>query len=413
MTISASELKVNDQIINTEGCEIKTDLPQGLILISTEPNVVRTVFGTGTIEGWRQSLDIGSSVYFNGFDMTDLFLAAAPTASNESPTDDNVSTSGNRPSFRALNTTMLTTASSSPGNPGGGRQRLRIPGITVGSSNQMTNQSAIGRSGVTVYGSAQSTISSAGDVSLTKRRSDNVTINISYTQGDNVVAAARTIDCSSGTNNSNARMTINGNKTAHTGRNASNNERPASLTGTTSSSNPADDAKPTNTTHSNFFPQHQSMTGLAAVCAQFTATNTEAQYSVQKSQLEIADKLNQLSYPKEFADAITKMTTLIVKLYENKTLDLNKAKNLMNLTLDLIDNPKTHNTFLAKAKNYQDVAGGKLSAYMMLVADWATKIVSVGYKGEAWIRQATKKLEQIETVEALARASETYSLTKN
>jgi ankyrin repeat protein len=116
-------------------------------------------------------------------------------------------------------------------------------------------------------------------------------------------------------------------------------------------------------------------------------------------------------YPAELGEACKKMVALVDGLYQNEELSEEDAKKLIALTDTLIKDPNTHKVFLNTAKEYQAVAGGKLSAYMMLIAGWAAKILTLGYQGEALIKHATEKLERIELVEKLSSDSEAY--TKN
>jgi hypothetical protein len=95
-------------------------------------------------------------------------------------------------------------------------------------------------------------------------------------------------------------------------------------------------------------------------------------------------------------------------LQENKQLSSTESIDLLQKTLDLVGNPTEYKSFLTEAKSYRMVAGGRLAAYMMLIAGWAAKIMSINYAGDAWIRLANEKLDYLATTEKCANASEAY-----
>ena len=137
---------------------------------------------------------------------------------------------------------------------------------------------------------------------------------------------------------------------------------------------------------------------------------SSASESLKTLQQSIPKKLDQNPrYPQTFKAAVTEMAQLIVKLQQQGELSSTDAMSLMKETNELIDTPQNYAKFLVTARSYEAVAGGKLSAYMTLIAGWAAKIVTGGYKGDRWIRLATEKLQQIKTVEILASESESLS----
>ena len=75
----------------------------------------------------------------------------------------------------------------------------------------------------------------------------------------------------------------------------------------------------------------------------------------------------------------------------------------------LIDDPRTCNDFFSTAKRYQDIAGGKLSAYIMWFAGQTAKLVGATEWGNARVALAEKKFSQIHLVEELTSMSEMRS----
>ena len=142
-----------------------------------------------------------------------------------------------------------------------------------------------------------------------------------------------------------------------------------------------------------------------------TASSASTQDNVLVLQEEITRQLDEKhsNYPPEFKNAITEMAQLIVSLNNKGELITLDAISLMALTKELIGNPQRHHRLLTDAKRYETVAGGELSAYMMLIAGWAARIVTFGYKGNEYIDRANKKLEQIKTVKTLASESKNES----
>ncbi|NDH08053.1 MAG: hypothetical protein EBY16_00245 [Gammaproteobacteria bacterium] len=121
-------------------------------------------------------------------------------------------------------------------------------------------------------------------------------------------------------------------------------------------------------------------------------------------------KLSQHSnYPEDFKNACNGMIALVARLQENEQLSSEESIGLLKKTASLIDNPAEYKAFLTEAKSYRMVDGGRLAAYMMLIAGWAAKIVTVNYAGNAWIRLANEKLDYLAMTEECADASEAYS----
>ncbi|KTD60096.1 hypothetical protein Lsai_0206 [Legionella sainthelensi] len=134
--------------------------------------------------------------------------------------------------------------------------------------------------------------------------------------------------------------------------------------------------------------------------------------SLNQQQHIIEIKLSQhRDYPVNFKRACNAMVMLVVKLQESEQLSSEESLDLLKKTEGLIDNPAEYKSFLTAANNYRMVAGGQLSAYMMLIAGWAAKIMTVNYIGDAWIRFATEKLELISTSQELADVSQAYSIS--
>ncbi|KTD72975.1 hypothetical protein [Legionella tucsonensis] len=132
--------------------------------------------------------------------------------------------------------------------------------------------------------------------------------------------------------------------------------------------------------------------------------------SLRQLHQNIETKLSQhLDYPIDFKKACNEMIELVAKLLENEQLSSEESIDLMKRTENLIDNPAEYKTFLTAAKNYRMVSGGELSAYMMLIAGWAAKIMTINCIGDAWIKLATEKLELISTSQELAKVSQSYS----
>ncbi|WP_115708920.1 hypothetical protein [Legionella sainthelensi] len=133
--------------------------------------------------------------------------------------------------------------------------------------------------------------------------------------------------------------------------------------------------------------------------------------SLNQRQHNIEIKLSQHpDYPVNFKRACNEMVMLVFKLQENEQLSSEESLDLLKKTEGLIDNPAGYKSFLTAANNYRMVSGGQLSAYMMLIAGWAAKIMTVNYIGDAWIKFATEKLELISTSQELANVSQAYSI---
>lgn len=133
--------------------------------------------------------------------------------------------------------------------------------------------------------------------------------------------------------------------------------------------------------------------------------------SLRQLQQSIELKLSQHSnYPEDFKNACNGMIALVARLQENEQLSSEESIGLLQKTASLIDNPAEYKAFLTEAKSYRMVDGGRLAAYMMLIAGWAAKIVTVNHAGNAWIRLANEKLDYLATTERCADASESYSI---
>ncbi len=132
--------------------------------------------------------------------------------------------------------------------------------------------------------------------------------------------------------------------------------------------------------------------------------------SLHQLQQSIELKLRQHSnYPEDFKNACNGMIALVARLQENEQLSSEESIGLLKKTASLIDNPAEYKAFLTEAKSYRMVEGGRLAAYMMLIAGWAAKIVTVNHAGNAWIRLANEKLDYLATTEECADRSEAYS----
>lgn len=136
----------------------------------------------------------------------------------------------------------------------------------------------------------------------------------------------------------------------------------------------------------------------------------ELNVTLSQLQQSIEQKLSQHSnYPDDFKNACNGMIALVARLQENEQLSPEESIGLLKKTESLVDNPAEYKAFLTEAKSYRMVAGGRLAAYMMLIAGWAAKIMTVNYAGNAWIRLANEKLDYLATTEECADASEAYS----
>lgn len=132
--------------------------------------------------------------------------------------------------------------------------------------------------------------------------------------------------------------------------------------------------------------------------------------SFEEIHRRIKEKLNiEYQSSSNFAQSCEKLVTLIINLEKDDQLRVTESLDLLNRIEHLVDSPNEYTAFLQAAKEYQRVAGGKLSAYMMLVAGWAAKILSLGYREDALIKFSSEKIEQIEVVEQFAEASKMLS----
>ncbi|CEK10664.1 hypothetical protein [Legionella hackeliae] len=111
-------------------------------------------------------------------------------------------------------------------------------------------------------------------------------------------------------------------------------------------------------------------------------------------------------YPEDFKKACEAIATLVSRLQDNEQLTPNESIDLMQRTVRLIDNPEEYKNFLRAAKNYRMISQGELSAYIMLIAGWAAKIMTANCIGNAWIKLANEKLELIAATQELAETSE-------
>ena len=105
------------------------------------------------------------------------------------------------------------------------------------------------------------------------------------------------------------------------------------------------------------------------------------------------------------------MIRCIAHLQKSKHLSQKESAHLLELTESLVDNPENYKDFLTQAKSYRMVAGGRLAAYMMLIAGWAAKIVTANHVGDAWIRLAHEKLDYLATTERCADSSKRWVFT--
>ncbi|OGV26578.1 MAG: hypothetical protein A3F18_06285 [Legionellales bacterium RIFCSPHIGHO2_12_FULL_37_14] len=115
--------------------------------------------------------------------------------------------------------------------------------------------------------------------------------------------------------------------------------------------------------------------------------------------------LNNGVFPAGFRNACNKMLTAVSDLYSEGYFSRNDTTIIMTSLKKLISNPRNYPEFLNEAKKYSKIAGGKLAAYMMLIAGWAAKIISLNHVGDAWIRLAHEKLDYIAATEELAEQS--------
>jgi hypothetical protein len=135
----------------------------------------------------------------------------------------------------------------------------------------------------------------------------------------------------------------------------------------------------------------------------------ELQKKLRELEKSIRNKLDEHSDDAGyFKSACFGMIDLVARLQENKQLSSPESIDLLKKTLDLVDNPHKYKSFLTEAKSFRMVAGGRLAAYMMLIAGWAAKIMSINYAGDAWIRLANEKLDYLAKTEKCANASEAY-----
>ena len=127
---------------------------------------------------------------------------------------------------------------------------------------------------------------------------------------------------------------------------------------------------------------------------------------LEKIHVSINKKLaSKPDYPQNFSDACQQIIELIFRLQHNEQLSDDESIDLMQKIETLIDNPRSYVTFLKEAKKYEMLAGGRLSAYMLLVAGWAAKILTLTYIGQTWINLAHEKLDLLTGVEELTRLS--------
>lgn len=129
------------------------------------------------------------------------------------------------------------------------------------------------------------------------------------------------------------------------------------------------------------------------------------------SELE-KDINNQLTshayYPEELKKTCRDMISLVARLQENKQLSAAESIDLMQQTAKLIRQPREYQAFIQTAHKYSMVSGGELSAYMMLLAGWAAKIISLNHAGNTWVMLANEKLDFFSTTRNYAQASESY-----
>lgn len=124
---------------------------------------------------------------------------------------------------------------------------------------------------------------------------------------------------------------------------------------------------------------------------------------------QLQERINSSNYPIDFKSACNKMIALVNQLEEDEILSSEESINLLKMTERLVNNPAEYKIFLTQTKNYQMVAGGRIAAYIMLIAGWAAKIVGVNYAGDAWIKLAYAKLDYLITIEECANAGQASS----
>lgn len=106
-----------------------------------------------------------------------------------------------------------------------------------------------------------------------------------------------------------------------------------------------------------------------------------------------------------FDDAHMRILNLINDLGEKQLITSTEKDALIEATNKLVKSPETYVNFLELAKNHEAVAGGKLTAYMMLLGGWAAKISTAGSRGDMWIQKANEKIKQIASIEEFAETS--------
>lgn len=133
---------------------------------------------------------------------------------------------------------------------------------------------------------------------------------------------------------------------------------------------------------------------------------SELYASLNQLHQNIAVKLSLYThYPENFKKACNEMIALVARLEKSEQLSPKESIDLLQKTADLIDNPAKYKTFLNEAKNYRMFAGGRLAAYMMFIAGWAAKIMTFNHVGNAWIKFAQEKLDDLAKIEEYAQAS--------
>lgn len=108
----------------------------------------------------------------------------------------------------------------------------------------------------------------------------------------------------------------------------------------------------------------------------------------------------------EFKQSREATHKLINQLHEEHKIGDKERQDLTKQVSNLSEDPNTHSVFVDTAKQYESVAGGKLSAYMMRVYGWLLKMIGLHEAGADWITQADEKLKQIEITEQMIESNQ-------
>jgi hypothetical protein len=107
----------------------------------------------------------------------------------------------------------------------------------------------------------------------------------------------------------------------------------------------------------------------------------------------------------EYVQAAEKIIDIIKQLEKEKTLSIHGSLELLTKIDELIDYPKKYKEFLKTAKNYKHVAGGQLTAYLILFMGHVLKSIGYSKQGDFYIDSAYTKIKQIHAVEDFAQES--------